>query len=143
MQPSIRAEVQERKRYRPRTLYQTPPPPIIDISRRRFPVTPASPPHFHRPPAIPTPRSSPADFQLLAAGWPSWEEGRGQPEEGVDLPPPSPPRNIHKELSLSLILGATELCLAGTEDPEPAASAWQKAKHTQAGPTGAEIRDRR
>lgn len=59
-----------------------PPPPIIDISRRRFLSLPASPPHFHRPPAIPglLAPAQPISFQLLAAGT-GWAGRKGEDDD--------------------------------------------------------------
>ncbi|TKC38742.1 hypothetical protein EI555_006087, partial [Monodon monoceros] len=70
------------------------------------------------------------------------EEGRGQchPEQGVDLPPPALLETSAKELSLeSHPRGNRTLSGRHREDPEPAASARAKAKHTRASP----IRGRR
>lgn len=52
-----------------------PPPPIIDISRRRFPSLPASPPHFRRPPAIPGLPAQPSRFPSNCSprDWLGWE----------------------------------------------------------------------
>ena len=118
----------------------TPPPPHYWYFKKAFPVTPSLSAPLSSPSSDPrTPRSSPADFLPIARRGDGlgWEEGRGrwQPE-GVDLPPLALLKTSAKELSLeSHPRGNRTLSGRHREDPEPAASARAKAKHTRAGPT--------
>lgn len=114
----ICAEVQEGGRIQ--ATYPRSPTPIIP--RRRSLSLPASPPHFHLPPAIPghLAPAPPISFQLLAGGT-SWTGGRRRKgedgvtptRESISLPKPSS-QHPPKSCPWSRIPGATELCRAGT-----------------------------
>ncbi|TEA38702.1 hypothetical protein DBR06_SOUSAS610041, partial [Sousa chinensis] len=91
-----------------------------------------------------TPRSSPADFLPIARRGDrlDWRKDEDSviPNRDVDLPPPALLETSAKELSLeSHPRGNRTLSGRHREDPEPAASARAKAKHTRASP----IRGRR